>query len=82
MIDTGDTVFHRPTREEWLVACVVEDRLSWMGWPEGSANVADCTLVEKASPEKRRATLEQIAACSGDDHRVRFARHILEKERS
>lgn len=47
-IDTGDTVFHRPSREKWLVRRVDGDRLYWFGWPPGSAALADCLLVEKA----------------------------------
>lgn len=55
-IDTGDTVLHGPTGERWVVACVQGDRLSWCGWPEGTANLADCVLVEKASPESKAET--------------------------
>ena len=56
-IDTGDSVFHRPTRETWLVACVQGDLLSWCGFPEGRAMLEDCLLVEKAEPSARRALL-------------------------
>lgn len=79
-IDTGDGVFHRPTGEKWLVACVRDDRLSWVGWPEGSANLDDCELVRKASPEARRKLLEEMAAMGGDDHRQRYAAWRLESE--
>ena len=72
-IDTGDTVKHEPTGETWLVACVVGDRLSWCGWPEGTANLSDCTLVTKATPEKRVALLREMAAISSSDHRRSFA---------
>ncbi len=50
VIDTGDIVLHGPTEERWVVACVQGDRLSWVGWPEGTALLSDCTLVEKATP--------------------------------
>lgn len=79
-IDTGDSVFHRPTGERWLVACVRDDLLSWVGWPEGSANLADCELVRKATPESRRKLLEEMAAMGGDDHRQRYAVRRLESE--
>jgi hypothetical protein len=61
-IDTGDTVFHRPTREEWLVACVQGDHLSWCGWPEGMARLADCLLVDKATHAEREKLLRDMAA--------------------
>lgn len=44
-IDTGDTVKHKPTGEEWLVAGVKGDRLMWCGWPEGWAAVRLALLV-------------------------------------
>lgn len=72
-IDTGDTVFHAPSGETWKVACVQGDRLSWTGWPEGMANLADCTLVEKATPEAREKLLRQMADMRADDHRRRYA---------
>ena len=37
-IDTGDVVRHAPTGETWTVALVDRDRLSWCGWPEGTAD--------------------------------------------
>lgn len=67
------TICDTPEHREWLIAgelandktlsrCVRDDRLSWVGWPEGSANLADCELVRKASPESRRKLLEEMAA--------------------
>jgi hypothetical protein len=80
-IDTGDSVFHRPTREWWSVACVQGDRLSWCGWPEGSANVSDCLLVDKATPAERLKLLGDLANMqSRDDHRRRFAVGVLGRE--
>ena len=80
-IDTADSVFHRPTREWWSVACVQGERLSWCGWPEGSAKLSDCLLVDKATPAERRKLLEDLANMrSGDDHRARYARSVLSRE--
>ncbi len=77
-IDTGDTVFHRPTREEWLVACVQGDHLSWCGWPEGMARLADCLLVDKATHAEREKLLRDMAARDDESgHRVRYAQHRL-----
>jgi hypothetical protein len=83
-IDIGDTVFHHPTSETWLVARVDYDcgELMWMGWPCGWAQINDCELKEKATPEKRHKILEEIAASShGEDPRVSNARYVLEQER-
>lgn len=78
-IDTGDSVFHRPTREWWSVACVRGDRLSWCGWPEGSASLSDCLLVTKATPDERMKLLRELADMrSADDHRQRFAVSTLQ----
>lgn len=76
-IDTGDVVRHGPTGEKWTVACVRGDRLSWCGWPEGEAQLKDCTLVEKATPEARDKLLHEMAAMTESDHRGRYARRRL-----
>ena len=64
-IDTGDHVLHGPTGETWVVARVLEDKLAWCGWPQGWANLADCTLVKKACPESRLRLLRELAGSSG-----------------
>ncbi len=76
-IDTGDHVFHRPSRETWLVAYVSGDRLCACGWPESLARLSDCLLVEKASDEARIDLLRSIAGSGGNDSRVRYARAAL-----
>jgi hypothetical protein len=76
-IDTGDTVRHEPTGEEWLVACVIGDHLNWCGWPEGTAALADCELAKKVSDEKRDRLLRELTAMKSDDHRGRYARERL-----
>lgn len=81
-IDTGDTVFHEPSGEEWLVAGVDGDRLMWCGWPEGDAALADCRLVKKATPEARRQLLLRLSQMPGNDQRKAFARRVLEQEAS
>lgn len=59
-IDTGDSVFHRPSRETWLVKRVRGDRLEWCGWPPGTAALSDCLLVRKATPDERAKLLKEI----------------------
>lgn len=76
-IDTGDCVRHTPSGEAWIVACVIGDRLSWCGWPEGSADLADCALQRKATPADRVGLLHALARGSGSDHRQRYAQQRL-----
>ena len=77
-IDTGDTVFHKPTGETWLVAYVKGGKLAWCGWPPGEADVADCELKKKSTPEHRRALLEHMANHSQGFKR--YAKARLEAE--
>jgi hypothetical protein len=79
-IDTGDLVYHAPSKERWVVAYVQNGRLAWCGWPEGEADLSDCYLVKKASPESRRKLLEELAAISVSDARQRYAAHRLSSE--
>ena len=79
-IDTGDTVKHGPTGETWVVAYVRDDRLAWVGWPEGEASLEHCTLIEKATPEYRNKLLHDMAAMESDDARRRYAAHRLSQQ--
>lgn len=77
-IDTGDSVFHKPTGETWLVAFVEDGRLSWCGWPEGWANLSDCELTQKATEEQRDKLLRKMAAMPyPEDSRCRYAQRRL-----
>lgn len=76
-IDTGDYVLHAPTGEKWTVAFVDHDRLWWCGWPEGTAALADCTLVKKATAAERHKLLKDMAASDGP--RARYAQRALEE---
>lgn len=60
-IDVGDTVFHHPSQETWIVAYVRGRHLSWCGWPEGEAQIADCELKEQATVADRQKLLERLA---------------------
>lgn len=79
---SGDTVLHRPSGERWLVAYVDGDHLSWYGWPEGLASVADCELVKACSDEAHEASLREWANDhrrdnGADDHRSLTCRRQL-----
>lgn len=75
-IDTGDRIYHKPTREEWVVAYVEGDRIAWYGWPEGTALLSDCELIRKVDPAERRRWLEQMSQ-SSDGPRKRYADRAL-----
>lgn len=79
-IDTGDTVHHRPTGEDWLVACVDGDELYWLGYPLGLARLADCELRKKATPDDRLMWLRDLAKPERDesDARTRIARRQMQ----
>ncbi len=51
-IQPGDHVHHAPTGEDWVVKRVIGDKLEWCGWPPGQADLADCTLIERATITK------------------------------
>ena len=78
-IDTGDTVLHVPSQEEWIVAFVSGDYLCPCGWPLCYAKLSDCKLVEKADSGRKRDILNQMARCGGDDPRRHYAIDTLDK---
>jgi len=75
MIETGDVVLHEPSGEEWLVAFVEDGSLSWLGWPEGTANVADCKLLKKGTQEDRDMWQRDMLRLPDSDIRGRWARN-------
>jgi hypothetical protein len=83
MIDTGDTVLHKPSGETWVVAAIEDDGEHFYacGWPETRALLSDCELVSQTTGELRRALLESLAkySCSGESasSRANWARRNL-----
>lgn len=63
---SGDHVHHGPSGETWVVAYVDGDRLAWSGWPEGSAEKSDCSLVWCCTDAEHEKHLREWA-----DHPVR-----------
>jgi hypothetical protein len=76
-IGPADTVRHRPSDEEWLVAFVEDGRLCACGWPCGFVPLEDCSLIRKATQAERDALLASMAALEGSDPRGRYARRVL-----
>jgi hypothetical protein len=75
-IETGDTVFHRPSEETWLVAFVEGGRLYACGWPCSGVPVEDCELIDKGTKPDRLKLLDQMADISGDDPRKSYALRV------
>ena len=74
---TGDTVIYNQNGERWIVAYVDGDYMSWVGWPEGEARTADCTLVRECSDNEHVMLLEEIAR-SNAGRRTRKAQDALD----
>ena len=83
-IKCGDTVFHKPTKETWIV-CYADYKsgfLSWFGWPEGYVEISNCELVESCTPEahKKEVALWVNKPFRRDDgtwdHRVRIVERL------
>lgn len=64
---TGDSVHHGPTGETWVVAYADPSTgfMSWLGYPEGRAAIADCTLTKRATDEDHQRWLRDLVASGG-----------------
>lgn len=80
--DTGDFVLHKPSGEEWVVAYVENGRVACCGWPYTLAELSDCQLTAKATPEKRQKLLEYLSNMSGDDPRKTYALRVIAEQSS
>lgn len=84
MLRAGDTVFHRPSGEKWLLAYdEMNGEISACGWPESYARASDCELIQAATDEERLDLLRRVAK-GGDGYSLRAsrARHQLAAEPS
>lgn len=85
VIKAGDSVLHKPSEETWVVAAISPDgkEFAACGWPETIAQLSDCELKRKASPEEQRKTL--LSAAEAKNHgglpnlRTHWARDNLER---
>ena len=79
----GDTVYHTPSGENWILAGDEENgRVQPCGWPECMAEAKDCQLMAAATDEQRLAMLTDWASTGkGYEHerdsRTRAARRQL-----
>ena len=77
MINTADTVFHRPTGMYYQVACVHDDILYTLGYPAQKLLVDSCALIESASASARADVLMALAQSSSRRHRPECARQRI-----
>ena len=83
-VRTGDEIKHYPTGEIWTVAAVdhKNKEISWIGWPEGWANMNDCHVVKRCDDEFNMKILKLMANMKNDDdHRKRYALRVLSGRR-
>ena len=66
-IRTGDTVYHHPSKETWIVAYADYERgeLAWVGWPPGHAELSDCRLVKSCSDDEHLKELTALSQMRG-----------------
>jgi len=81
-IRCGDIVFHRPTRERWLVAWAHGHELAPAGWPGCIARVKDCQVVRHCTDEEHEKEVRAWLSSKTDDSRatrvkVLYGRAIL-----
>lgn len=78
--DTGDIVYNHHSGETWVVAFVDHRKyLAWMGWPCGLADLADCTLIKKATEQERLELIHALAIMQEPDPRRAWAREYIER---
>ena len=68
-IEIADAVHHGPSGEDWVVARVTETHVYPAGWPSCRAELADCKLLKKATPEQREQMLRDLRRLPRDDER-------------
>lgn len=82
----GDTVHHKPSSENWILATDEENgRVQACGWPESMASAKDCRLIEAATDDQRLSMLNEWAktgkGCEHErDSRTRAARRQISSE--
>ena len=75
-IQIGDTVLHKPSGQEWLVAFADYDQnlMSAWGWPESIEPLDNVELIRKADPKSYRDWLPKLLDSEG--FRYRRARRL------
>lgn len=73
----GDHVHHKPSNENWVVACDEEGgKIMPSGWPCCLADAADCSLLKAATDAERLETLQGHAKETKDHEAERDPRTI------
>lgn len=67
MFRAGDSVFHRPSGETWVLACdELDGEVMQAGWPESYAKASDCELKRAVTDEKRLEWLADVSKSRDD----------------
>jgi NTP pyrophosphatase (non-canonical NTP hydrolase) len=77
---TGDTVYHEPTGETWVVAFVEGGDIYPCGWPCTRAKVKDCNPQKTATAAESQRLIEQMAAIQESDPRRDWAQRELKRQ--
>ncbi len=64
----GDIVYHRPSKETWVLACAFEEHVWPCGWPETRAKAADCRLITSCDEAESLAMTAKWAKSRNEDH--------------
>lgn len=85
-VRAGDVVYHRPSKERWVVAAVspTGEKLACCGWPESIAEVADCDIIEdrRATDSEHIERLEKVIAHCFGQLRGSWARQELARTKA
>lgn len=81
-IRCGDTVHHRPSGGNWVVAYAdySSGDLAWMGWPEGYARIVECDLIACCTDAEHRENVGRWLASTRGDHRHAVVRRLYGAE--
>jgi hypothetical protein len=79
-VKSGDTIKHRPTGENWVVAAMSPDgkELVCAGWPETVTSVENCELVKSCSDAEHREMLIEVTRTCAEQLRGSWARKEME----
>ena len=79
---TGDSVYHRPSGETWVVAYAdpSSKELAPCGWPITFATIGDCEIVRRATDAEHLKLVHEIWNWEGErgglDPRARLVRYL------
>lgn len=77
----GDTVHHKPTGEDWLVARVLHDGIFCAGWPCTKGYFQDMHVIERCSDKQHADLVERLKNIGrGDPRHIEQSNPLTEKK--